>query len=226
MSETFDGVLQVLAVLVPIVALVQARRTPGRRYADRAKMSLELVAALEANGAVADSASLAAPAGRGSVAGLRDDARFNAARYLNAGSPLGLRAPLIGMASFYTVAFLWMGVNDIAGGSSRTETLTGTLFIGLAGASLLVAVVALRQRYVEHAARRGAGLPVVTTVSELRDVARTIRNRIAIARHRRAAHRPGNQPLPSKRSTILQASSERAYGLTSAAPHSPHERGN
>ncbi|MDN4597591.1 hypothetical protein [Leifsonia virtsii] len=202
MAEIFDRALQALAVLVPIFALIQARRMPGRKYADRARTSLELATALEAAGATAVPALRPATA-QATPARLRDDARFNAARYLQSGAPLGLRAPLIGMATFYVIAFAWMGVSDVIAPSSRVELWAGTILLWLSVAALIVALVALYRRHLDHTARHGAGLPVVTTVSELRDAVKIIRNRIALIRHRRRTG-GSRHPAPSRAATIQQ----------------------
>ncbi|QNE35378.1 hypothetical protein [Leifsonia shinshuensis] len=206
MGEMLDRTLQVLAVLVPIVALIQARRTPGRRYAERARISLELAAGLEAAGK-GEPPTWQATDRNESVARLRDDARFNAARYLHAGTSLGLRAPLIMTASFYTVAFGWMGVSDLVGTPTRSDVWAGTVLLGLSGAAFITFLIGLRRRYLEHSARRAAGLPVTTTVSEMRDAARIIRNRLVIAQHRR---RPQAETKPLL--TVRPAAPQKASG--------------
>lgn len=214
MGEILDRTLQVLAVLVPIVALIQARRTPGRRYAERARISLELAAGLEAAGK-GEIPTWPAADRKESVARLRDDAKFNAARYLHAGTSLGLRAPLIMTASFYTIAFGWMGVSDLVGTPTLSDVWAGTVLLGLTGASFITVLIGLRRRYLEHSARRTAGLPVTTTASEMRDVARIIRNRLAIARHRRRVQTE-SKPLLTVRPTAPQGARGRPRRRPSA----------
>jgi hypothetical protein len=217
MAEIFDRTLQALAVLVPIVALIQARRIPGRKYADRARTSLELASALE-TGATPAVLAVHQQDTRQVTVRLRDDARFNAARYLQCGAPLGLRTPLIGMASFYVIVFAWMGVGDLITPTSRAELWAGTILIGLSVGALIVVLVALYRRHLEHTARRGAGLPVVTTASELRDAIRIIRNRFALIRHRR---RTGGTRHPARNRAVTILRVDRSADHRAAPGRAP-----
>jgi hypothetical protein len=122
------------------------------------------------------------------------------------------------MATFYVIVFAWMGVSDVIAPGSRAELWAGTVLIWLSVAALIVVVVALYRRHLEHAARRGAGLPVANAVSEFRDAVTIIRNRIALIRHRRRTGETGHG-APSPAATILQA--DRPADLRAAPRRAP-----
>lgn len=179
--EYLSFALQAITVLVSLLALMQSRRAPGRRAAERAETSLRLVESMRVLG---ESSALPTLSGEDPtialVARLADDARFNTARYLQAANRAGsFGTPLVSLAALYFVLFVAMGWINLSTATTSASWWAALAILLFGVAMGCAAAIGARRRWLDRQARHDAGLSVETFASTIRDVRIAIVNRRA-----------------------------------------------